>query len=36
MPAWRPDLGWGLVTGLLLASCVVYQTSAVRFLYFQF
>jgi hypothetical protein len=36
VPAWRPDLGWGLVTGLLLASCVVYQTSAVRFLYFQF
>jgi alginate O-acetyltransferase complex protein AlgI len=35
-PAWRPDLGWGLVVGLLLAFCVVYQTSAVRFLYFQF
>jgi hypothetical protein len=40
--AWRPDLGWGIATGLILAFCVIcqqsaaYQQSAVRFLYFQF
>jgi hypothetical protein len=34
--AWRPDVFWGIVTGLILIFCVVYQHSAVRFLYFQF